>query len=181
MPTEYKTRIQLKSDTEENWNKVGPKPGSSGFIPLQGELIIYIPDDEHPDYSRLKIGDGSTNVVNLPFIDAGTINDKEVEIVKLTNFASRPSPGSPDKLYVDMSTNVIYHYDGTSGYTQLSNFVYETTTVSVAKFNSWDPGNAATASISNNVFKITNGTAPVLSYENATAITSIKKKNTNNI
>jgi hypothetical protein len=28
-----KTRIQLKNDTEANWNKAGPKDGSLGFIP----------------------------------------------------------------------------------------------------------------------------------------------------
>ena len=67
-----KTRVQLKSDTEANWNKAGPKEGSAGFIPLLGELIVYTADDAHP-FSRLKIGDGSTNVVRLPFIDAGTI------------------------------------------------------------------------------------------------------------
>ena len=68
-----KTRIQLKSDTEANWNKAGPKEGSDGFVPLLGELIVYTADSTHP-FSRLKIGDGNTNVVSLPFIDAGTIN-----------------------------------------------------------------------------------------------------------
>ena len=42
-----KTRIQLKNDTENNWNK-------SRFIPLPGEIIIYSPDDSHP-FSRIKI------------------------------------------------------------------------------------------------------------------------------
>lgn len=31
-----KTRIQLKNDTEENWNK------AVNFVPKNGELIIYI-------------------------------------------------------------------------------------------------------------------------------------------
>ena len=61
---QYKTRIQLKSDTEANWNKAGPKDGSTGFIPLQGELIIYSADNAHP-FCRLKVGNGSTNVVDL--------------------------------------------------------------------------------------------------------------------
>jgi len=68
-----KTRIQLKSDTEANWNKAGPKDNSNGFVPLSGELIIYSADAAHP-FSRLKVGDGVTNVVNLPFIDSGTLN-----------------------------------------------------------------------------------------------------------
>jgi len=64
-----KTRIQLKSDTEENWDKAGPKDGSTGFVPLKGELIVYIEDSTHP-FSRLKVGDGRTNVTLLPFVDA---------------------------------------------------------------------------------------------------------------
>ena len=69
MANTVKARIQLKCDTEENWNK------AIHFIPLKGEIIIYSADDSHP-FCRLKVGDGSTNVVNLPFIDAGTIDGK---------------------------------------------------------------------------------------------------------
>jgi len=79
-------------------------------------MIIYSADETH-SYCRVKIGDGSSNLASLDFLDAGTINGNEVEIVKLASFADRPSPGSPDKLYIDMSTNAIYHYDGASGYT----------------------------------------------------------------
>jgi len=110
-----KTRIQLKSDTETNWNKAGPKDGSNGFVPLAGELIVYTADTTHP-FSRLKVGDGATNVVNLPFIDAGTLNGTEVELVKRNSFSAFPSPGAEDKLYVDLSTNRIYHYSNGAGY-----------------------------------------------------------------
>ena len=55
------TRIQQKSDIEQNWNQ-------SDLVPLAGELIIYLPDANHTA-SRLKIGDGVTVVTNLPFID----------------------------------------------------------------------------------------------------------------
>jgi hypothetical protein len=74
-----KTRVQLKSDTEANWKKSvlvadgGEKESGNSFIPLLGELIVYTADDAHP-FSRLKVGNGSTNVVKLPFIDAGTIS-----------------------------------------------------------------------------------------------------------
>lgn len=66
----YKTikeRIQLKNDTEANWNK------ARNFIPLRGEAIIYSADGTHP-FSRLKIGDGTTPVIDLPFIDAFSVN-----------------------------------------------------------------------------------------------------------
>ena len=58
-----KTRIQLKNDTEANWNK------AINFIPLKGEVIIYLADGTHP-FSRFKVGDGITTVVNLPFSGA---------------------------------------------------------------------------------------------------------------
>ena len=96
-----KTRIQLKNDTEANWNKAGPKDGSLGFIPLMGELIIYSADDAHP-FSRLKVGDGVTNVVELPFIDAATISGKTInEII-------------PAKLQhsITFGANEAYTFDG---------------------------------------------------------------------
>ena len=69
-----KTRIQLKYDTEENWNKSvleadgGTKTTTgSSFIPKKGEVILYSTDGTHP-FSRLKVGDGITNVVQLPFL-----------------------------------------------------------------------------------------------------------------
>ena len=58
------TRVQLKHDTEANWNTAG----EAGFVPLVGEVIIYDPDALH-DYPRIKIGNGSTKVHLLPFID----------------------------------------------------------------------------------------------------------------
>ena len=67
-----KTRIQLKNDTEENWNK------AINFVPLKGEVIIYSADDAHP-FCRLKVGNGITTVSNLPFIYSNTL-DKELTI-----------------------------------------------------------------------------------------------------
>lgn len=72
-----KTRIQLKYDTESNWDKSvlvsegGEKESGTSFVPLKGEVIIYATDESHP-FSRFKVGDGSTNVVRLPFIGAGS-------------------------------------------------------------------------------------------------------------
>ena len=73
MSSTVNTRIQQKRDTTENWNN------AIGFIPLQGELIIY------NDYKTIqkeidgelrtvlipgiKIGDGRAYVQDLPFID----------------------------------------------------------------------------------------------------------------
>ena len=57
---ELKARIIHKHDTEANWNK------ATNFIPKESEFIVYDMDDTH-NYFRLKIGDGVTDVINLPF------------------------------------------------------------------------------------------------------------------
>lgn len=169
-----KTRIRLKSDTETNWNKAGPKDGSAGFIPLLGELIVYTADAAHP-FSRLKVGNGNTNVVDLPFIDSGTLNGNETEIVKIDSFTNFPSPGSNDKLYVDLSTNRIYHYDTGSGYTQLSNFEYSITKSTVGSVVSWLPGITTTAKIENNTFTVSNGMLPELLWKKETVVTDVTR------
>ena len=169
-----KTRIQLKSDTEANWNKAGPKEGSNGFVPLSGELIVYTADATHP-FCRLKVGDGVTNVVSLPFIDAGTISGEEVEVVKKNAFNEFPSPGSSDKLYIDLSTNTIYHFTNNGGYAQLSNFTYTATKQNIRNITYWGPGRAAAAQISNNTLHLTNGIAPQLLTDILSVVTDIQK------
>ena len=59
------SRVQLKADTETNWITYG------SFVPLAGETIIYVADATHP-YPRMKVGDGTTSVANLPFINSGS-------------------------------------------------------------------------------------------------------------
>lgn len=54
------SRIVHKHDTEVNWNK------ATNFVPLKGEIIIYDIDSTHNE-ARIKIGNGSTTVINLPF------------------------------------------------------------------------------------------------------------------
>lgn len=56
-----KARVQLKCDTEANWEK------ARNFYPLRGEVIIYLAD-EFTSFCRLKVGDGTTSVVDLPFL-----------------------------------------------------------------------------------------------------------------
>ena len=170
-----KTRIQLKSDTEANWSKAGPKEGSNGFVPLMGELIVYTPDATHP-FSRLKIGDGTTNVVNLPFIDSGTINGEEVEIVKCAQKIDFPSPGSPDKLYIDLETSKIYHYAVGNGYSQLSNFEYSPVKTTIQRIVYWGPGKMTTLEIANSILEVTNGIEPELRTTNFEVVTDIKKE-----
>ena len=172
-----KTRIQLKSDTEANWNKAGPKENSNGFVPLLGELIVYTADATHP-FSRLKVGDGQTNVVSLPFIDSGTLNGEETEIIKKATFAEFPSPGSSTCLYVDLSTNKIYHFES-SGYVELSKFEFNVTRSTIGSVVRWKAGVAAEAEIENNIFKVKNGIKPELTWEERSVVTNVTRKEGN--
>ena len=65
---QIKTRLQQKHDVEANWKL------ATNFIPKDGELIIYDPDNTHPE-QRIKIGDGSTKINNLPFYNYISIED----------------------------------------------------------------------------------------------------------
>ena len=55
-------RIQMKTDTEANWLK------ATNFVPKIGEIIIYAIDSTH-SYQRIKVGDGTKKVNDLPFIN----------------------------------------------------------------------------------------------------------------
>lgn len=57
-----KTRMQQKHDISENWAK------AENFSPLIGEIIVY------DDLNKFKIGDGKTNVNDLPFANGGIDN-----------------------------------------------------------------------------------------------------------
>jgi hypothetical protein len=56
----FNARLVNKHDIQSNWEK------ATGFIPMQGEIICYDVDDNY-SYERFKIGDGATNVNELPF------------------------------------------------------------------------------------------------------------------
>ena len=82
------TRIKLKRDTKEHWDN------ASGFIPFEGELIVYedypgnYPDltseltlvgtSEDMVVTGVKVGDGKTYVQDLPFI-GDDIRDKLIK------------------------------------------------------------------------------------------------------
>lgn len=65
---QFDARIKTKSDTTANWNN------RRTFVPLKGEIIIYTDyetktvDNEVVDVPALKIGDGVTYCVDLPFV-----------------------------------------------------------------------------------------------------------------
>lgn len=58
----FQSRTIQKHDIAANWAK------ATNFSPFAGEVIVYLAD-EHCTYPRIKIGDGVTNVNDLPFVD----------------------------------------------------------------------------------------------------------------
>lgn len=59
-------RITFKHDTDANWQN------ASDFVPLEGEMVVYDADEEC-NYARLKVGDGTTSICDLPFIIDATV------------------------------------------------------------------------------------------------------------
>ena len=59
----------MKTDTEENWLK------ATNFIPKNGEIIIYAIDATH-NYQRVKVGNGTKKVNELPFINEAITENK---------------------------------------------------------------------------------------------------------
>lgn len=143
---------------------------------MAGEIIIYSADDSHP-YSRLKVGDGTTTVISLPFIDAGTINGEVLADVIITgaNRYSFPPIGQEHKLYVDLDKNVIYCFKPVGGYTQLSHFKYTATKTQISTINSWNPGIMTTALVNEQALIINNGTAPTLNLGTLNVVTDISE------
>ena len=77
-----KARVINKHDIESNWSL------ATNFIPKQGEIIVYDKDSEH-DYVRIKVGDGTTLVNDLDFIDKNylykieqSLTDGEIDQVR---------------------------------------------------------------------------------------------------
>jgi hypothetical protein len=63
-----RARVSQLHKTEAEWSKFAE------FVPIQGEFIIFDPDERHK-YARLKIGDGFTTLDSLPFFIDSTIDD----------------------------------------------------------------------------------------------------------
>lgn len=93
-------RYILKHDTEENWKK------ASNFSPKNGEPIIYDIDSTHAK-QRIKIGDGSTNVNNLPFI----ANDNLLESIKYVSESELSSEENLDASYQYCVTDFLSYDD----------------------------------------------------------------------
>ena len=87
-------RYQQKIDTSENWNK------AVNFTPLKGELIVY------SDLQQIKIGDGSTNVNDLPFINASSGNDNSAIELAAKMELVFPVAAEDGSIYTDENGNM---------------------------------------------------------------------------
>ena len=85
-----KTRIIQKHDSSANWAK------ATTFVPLKGEIIIY------DDLGKVKIGDGTTKVNDLQFLDKDAVKQ-----VKLNNVTKTPNTDG----VVDLGTVITAHQD----------------------------------------------------------------------
>lgn len=77
------TRVINKHATAAVWN-------DTNFTPLQGEIVIYDPGYDSKDgktytYERMKVGDGSHNVQELPFINEVAVTETKKTIDVVTN------------------------------------------------------------------------------------------------
>lgn len=79
-------RIAQKIDTAANWEK------AINFIPKKGEIIVYA-KDENCSHDRIKIGDGTAIVKELPFIDESKASKEYVD-QKVLNKISIPTKAS---------------------------------------------------------------------------------------
>lgn len=132
-------RIVHKHDAEANWNK------ATNFIPKNGEIIIYDPDSNY-SYARVKVGDGTTKVTSLPFID----NAIKTAQTNLSDTVNSVKNNSITGLSVSGQTITYTKGDGTTGTitTQDNNTTYSAGTglsLSGTTFNHKNSIPAATA------------------------------------
>lgn len=89
-----KTRIQMKHETKENWDK------ATSFTPLEGESIFYT------DKNILKIGDGNTLLSELPSLTTYSNNTPTVNALGGVD-AGATFDNVP---ITDMLTKILYPY-----------------------------------------------------------------------
>lgn len=115
MSTTVQTRIKLRNDSEENFNKV-----ASTLIPLNGEVLLV----KTQNYGVLtKIGDGTTVYKDLKFVNLNETNTVKLNLVKgyykdneffaSSNYTVKLNLYET-QLYVDLATNYMYLYNAST-------------------------------------------------------------------
>ena len=103
--------IQLRRDNDYNFEKI-----KDTFIPANGEVVLV---DTAKDGLRAKVGNGYTPYEGLPFTDADIRNTVQQGYYDNGTFyrnadKSAVSPGMVNKLYIDIPSQKLYYYNGTS-------------------------------------------------------------------
>ena len=134
---ELKARIVHKHDTEANWNK------ATNFIPKESEFIVYDMDDTH-NYFRLKIGDGVTDVINLPFY-GGSL---EHILDGIADGSVRTSNSAPEDANYKLGTDAFAEGKGTKAKGNFSHAEGFNTTASAAYSHAEGRGTTASGTVS---------------------------------
>lgn len=110
----FNARFKQKHDTEANWAK-------ATFAPLAGEFIVY-DADENNSTPRIKIGDGETQINDLPFTDEGKMSYLgEVNVL--------PTTANEGEMYTVSLWNKLGSYTNNNGMTLFSDMI---------SFSTWD-------------------------------------------
>lgn len=151
-------RIQLKNDTEEHWNQ------ATNFIPRQGEIIIYNADMNY-SYPRIKIGNGSTSIINLPFIQNEINNNIYFAKGGTSTF---PGVGATDIYYLDILTGSVYRWENNSYVLK-----YGLIKQSLQDFFNFNTGTMTNLRVDSNsaTLIVNNGTEPSLTISNINIVT----------
>lgn len=134
---ELKARIVHKHDTEANWNK------ATNFIPKESEFIVYDMDDTH-NYFRLKIGDGVTDVINLPFY-GGSL---EHILDGIASGSIRTSNSTPEDVNYKLGTDAFAEGKETKASGNFSHAEGFSTTASAAYSHAEGRGTTASGTVS---------------------------------
>lgn len=96
-----KTTFKLRRGSSETWSKNNP-------------ILAYGEPGYQLDGNRLKIGDGVTPWNQLEYLDnlllKGYYNNENNEFYWDAAFSEKIK-GVPNKMYIDLSTNQLYHYE----------------------------------------------------------------------
>lgn len=97
--------LRLRRDNEFNYNKI-----RDSFIPANGEICLI---DTPRDGLRAVCGDGKSTFSNLPYlydlIQRGYFKDG---VFYTDETYSKQIGGSVTKLYINISNNILYYYNG---------------------------------------------------------------------
>lgn len=118
-PKHVKTRIINKHATAAVWGD-----SKLEFTPLQGELIIYDKDDDYT-YERFKIGDGTRDVKELPFIS--DVANKSLNVTSDGKL-------SLNQEYIDYLDKQIYAYPAIQTFEIVDNSIEVGKTVNITSF-----------------------------------------------